>query len=426
MMKRTFDFRDLNSIYFSSFRHKAEHPHSLAVCLLLFLCRWGRSFSRTFLIPKTKRILLVAPTLNNQRAVRSVREYLSSYTYWDHIRLPEVAVIGQSLLHLPSFLRFYRSCDEDDRRLVRQFYDSFMSTPGLCIVSERFFRRNPQLNVVLFANDHIIQSRCLIETARAHGVRTVYVQHASVTPRFPKLRFDYSFLDGLESYEKYASAGEMSGRIFLSGSPRFDLVSQAKERCLHFQREHIGIALNEYDDYDKAYELCCFLSDKGFKLALRPHPHAEKDFGASRFEALGIYISRPSQEDSFYFLSHIVLMIANETSTHLDAAMMGVPSVLFNYSDKPTVDWYGYIRQGLVPVCRNEDELLAAVQHPPKISGNSLRYYHAAAGTPYEGKVGQLVAGFLEILSRKGDVDGYLGGYFCRTSAYYVYKNDNI
>ena len=53
------------------------------------------------------------------------------------------------------------------------------------------------------SNDHSPANRALLLVAKSKGIKTVYMQHASVSNLFPVLDFDYSFLDGVNAYNIY-------------------------------------------------------------------------------------------------------------------------------------------------------------------------------------------------------------------------------
>lgn len=58
---------------------------------------------------------------------------------------------------------------------------------------------------VITANDHNVPNRCMLAVAHHLGIKTVYLQHASVSNLFPALRVNYAFLDGqcaLDTYRK--------------------------------------------------------------------------------------------------------------------------------------------------------------------------------------------------------------------------------
>ena len=56
---------------------------------------------------------------------------------------------------------------------------------------------------VLTANDLNPSNRALLAIAHQLEIRTVYLQHASVTKIFPALRVTYAFLDGIWAMETY-------------------------------------------------------------------------------------------------------------------------------------------------------------------------------------------------------------------------------
>lgn len=55
-------------------------------------------------------------------------------------------------------------------------------------------RTSPEF--VITANEHNVLNRCMLAVAHHIGIKTVYLQHASVSNIFPALRVNYAFLDG--------------------------------------------------------------------------------------------------------------------------------------------------------------------------------------------------------------------------------------
>ena len=109
--------------------------------------------------------------------------------------LPYARCYLTSLRGLHLFQKLYSKSTKDDKLLMRQFFEDFMNTYGLYYTIDKILRENPQLKLIVLANDHITSCRCLIELAEKYGIKTLYVQHASITERFPPLHFSYSFLD---------------------------------------------------------------------------------------------------------------------------------------------------------------------------------------------------------------------------------------
>lgn len=404
------DIKRLNYISYSSFRMFVKNPHHLIVCYALFLAKClvfiilGIGKKRTL-----NEILFVAFTINNRKSIKTIIENMSnvSYSTWKNPRfdIPKGLIYLRSLKYFPLFQRFYNSSTYEDKRLIRTFYDSFMATCGYCEIYDKMLKNNPQLKLIIFANDHSIESRCLLDVAEKHGVKTLYVQHASITERFPPLHFTYSFLDGIESYAKYKSIGDIKGRIFLTGSPRFDELYKYKNGL---KTHDIGIALNSLDLCEKVMELCKYLQKHvSKKIIVRPHPSMGKLFDAPQFKNAGFEISDSTIESSFSFLSKVKYLVANESSIHLDAALMGVPSLLFNFSDGEVYDWYSYIKNGLIQLCDSYNDVIKVLKSHPLVPIKRVRFYNASIQTPIEGEVGSFIANFITKLITNSEAKAF-------------------
>lgn len=397
------DIKRLNYIRYTSFRPFVKNPYPLLICVIRFLLKAPyyaikrRKYKTdTFL----NEILFVVPTLNNLKSVRSIISSLPQEkcriwdNYWTNI--PYVKIYFHSILYLPLSLKLYFSSSKEDKELIRFYYLDFFTTCGIYTVLEGILKQNSQLKLMVFANDHLLINRCLIELAEKLCIKSLYVQHASITELFPPLRFDYSFLDGEESYQKYFKIGNMRGNIYITGSPRFDAFSNYKQVKKKYD---IGIALNELDSSAKVLELCNYL--KHFcssNIIVRPHVSmTTQQFDKNVFQNNNIDVSDPEKDLSYVFLSEVKIMIANESGIHLDAALMGVPSVLYNFSDNELLDYYGFINKGLIKKCGTYDELVKEIEvyshHPQKV----IRYYAASYKSPADGNVGKLIANFVKM-----------------------------
>lgn len=405
------DIKRLNYIYYSSHKLYVKSPHILLTCYCLLFIRFLQSL---FYINKFKNpsegILFFAPTLNNEKALNTIIYNTSSkYVLWDHNKWcrPWAKIYWNSIKSLLVFRNFYKSSSQEDRQLIRTFYKPFMITCGCYYTYEKMIAKNSNLKLIVFANDHSIENRCLMEIAERYNVKTVYVQHASITERFPPLHFSYSFLDGLDSYEKYKTIGDIKGVVFLTGSPRFDEISKYKDSAKSFD---LGIALNKLDCIKIVKEICTYLQDNGItQLIVRPHP-AMIYFNYKEFEEIGVSVSDSSKESSLVFLSKVKMLIANESSIHLDAAMMDVPSILYNFSDNSIIDWYSYIKMGLMPVCVKKEDMLSCIYADSPVPVDVVRYFNASYKTKYSGNIGKIIAEFIENLLN-GDEEIWLNSH---------------
>ncbi len=418
--------KDINYIYYSSYRDFVKSPHSLIVCYLFFFYRMLKSLIKwQFSYKELREILFVIPSINNKKSVRTIADNISSQycSEWGNfaVDIPQSEIFLRSVSHLRLFHKLYRKSSDEDKRLIRQFFMQFMTTSGMYYTLKRILNANPQLKMIVLANDHVVISRCLIALATEMNIKTLYVQHASVTERFPPLHFSYSFLDGMESYEKYKTIGDIRGKVFLSGSPRFDELYKYKNATKVFD---VGIALNEFDSCDMVMELCKYLQlNISKRIAVRPHPRMGKLFNSQLFKDAGIEISDSTKESSFSFLSKVKFLIANESSIHLDSALIGVPSLLYNFSKEEVKDWYSYIKNGLITVCSTYDEVSNAIRNQHDCLQDKVRYYNAAYNTPYEGQVGKLVADFIKNDVLADNRQDYIKTIMKETDGKYIFIN---
>lgn len=416
------DIMKLNAVKFSSCRDLVHSPHVLAHCYCSFLFHFLYRMVRfKWKLPDYKELLFVAPSLNNKKSLEPICINFpkDSYTMLDDFgkQLPFSKIYFFSMFHLIDFHRMYRSLSQQDKLLVRYFFYDFVLAYGTYVVINQLLRKK-RVKVIVFANDHIMVNRCFIELAALYKIKTLYTQHASVTESFPSLLFSYSFLDGLDSYNKYKLCGNIAGKVLLSGSPRFDIISKLRKDS----GEAIGIAVNELDSIDILKELCAYLSDNlNEKIIIRLHPSMERMSVWNDFTQAGYGISYPTKENSFEFVAKIRLLVANESGIHLDSNLMKTPSVLYNFSTNPVMDWYSYVKNGLMPICFTKEDLLKYIQNGGKINAEKIRYYNAAFATPYEGKVGTVISGFIKCMLRDTEMSSINGIFGFHENGYYCY-----
>lgn len=397
------DVIDINRIIFIS----NEKQPSLFKQLCIHL---GQLFYYTFVIhfkykplpSKYKGILFFGVSLNNQRSLDPIVEHLNPeeflYLKSHNKDVNKRRALWLSLPYLRPLLKIYRKSDDKTKKLVKKYFTRLWITYGYYQLAQEYLQHY-QVKVLALSSDQGEFHRCLLLRAKELEVKSIYVQHASVAKGFPKLISSYSFLDGQESLEKYLYAGEPESEVFLSGGARFDPVFQ-KYQAKHTEKvETIGIAINMLDDFERVKSLCENLLTRDYRLILRPHPR----YGALDTDWLsnkGIGFSDPKAETSFDFINKIDLMVSNESSIHLDAAMMRCPTVVFNFSTHPVLDYYSYIKKGLTTLAEDEQQLFKMLEQPKELlpSIEILQYYNASIGTPSESSVGQTIAEFIHQL----------------------------
>ena len=410
---KVIDIVGINQIYFQlgvEYKNKIGHPISKIIGrsyiygMMSFFYLFAKSLfccRKTLIKPNDiVTTLYFGQTVNNYRALEKIFSKDKNHPFF-LCKKEDFPIWKQFYYSVGSFHsthKLIKSLSYEEKEVVKANYLTILCTPGIYrLVEEIVCLYNPK--VVVMANDHSTYNRCMIDICKKLSIKTVYVQHASVTNKFPSLRFDYSFLDGLESLEKYEAQGLSQGKVFLSGGVRFDGISRKKEN-MHIHK--IGIALNEFDDKEKATKIISYLLTHGdVSIVVRPHPaRAGKSF-EDWCVKLHVKYSDSKNEPSFDFLYNIDVLLANDSSIHLDAAIVGCPSLVYNFSSDATQDYYGFIKHGLVREI-NDEHINEIYKHTKAASLDVVRYYHASVGTAYEGQVGTLV---LDLISNILGVD---------------------
>ena len=384
-----------------------EKQPSLFKQICIFI---GQLFYYTFIVHfkykslpiNYKGLLFFGVSLNNRRSLEPIINNIEKDTYLylnNHITdVHKRRAWWHSIPYLSTLIKLYKKSDKEDKALILKYFTRLLTTYGLYEIAGEMLDKY-KVKVLVLANDHNDINRCLIFNALEKGIKTVYVQHASVKKGFPRLDFAYSFLDGKESLEKYFYAGRPKGEVYLSGGVRFDfLYDKIVKR--NYDVKKVGVAINMLDDFDKVKKLCLFLKNNNYNdLILRPHPRYQH-LNTEWLIKNNIAISNPKEESSFDFISKIDFMISNESAIHLDASIMYCPTVLFNISNNIILDDYNFVKNNLVKLANTEDELLKFIKNPREVmpTKETLQYYNASSNTHLEGKLGSTIARFLELL----------------------------
>ena len=420
MNQRGFDFKGIGHIHFTMTLPENVRVPSLLKCLMQYFIH---TFYHLVLhpfnsFPLESEILFVSQSINNQRTLCPITEYLATGK-WRVISIcdfPSSLIYRYSLASLWQFISFYRGCSKEEQRRIRRVFHDFALAAGMYKVDELYLARCKNLRTIVVANDHTIPVRCLIEAARRKTIPVVYTQHAPVTDRFPPLHFAYSFLDGMESYEKYRNIGDIKGKVILLGSPRFDEVMSKKRILRKKSGNAVGIGMGHSDSIGNTIQLCVFIKEKTHKnVIVRPHPRSMQSFDKELFLRHGISISDSRIESSYVFFTKIEVLIANKSGIHLDAAIFGIPSVVFNLSNMPIRDWYGFISKGLISIANTYDEVIGFIQSKRIVSEEVVQYYYAAFNTPFDGRIAETIASFLRFSHTEVGANNYLRSQFEET-----------
>ncbi|WP_297089112.1 hypothetical protein [uncultured Draconibacterium sp.] len=260
-----------------------------------------------------------------------------------------------------------------------------------------------QPRLIVFANDHRFDQRALLQAAKKIGIATVYIQHASISEKFPPLKFDLSLLEGEDTLRKYKRIGPIEGSVKLVGMPKFDPYFSKRNRNRVVR--NIGISMSLVDDLERISKLVAQLNAAFPEMSIhfRPHPAERRNIDdivkITKF-------SNSKQEGIFDYLGKIDFQIASASSVHLEATLLNIPSVFFVCSDQFKKDNYGYVENGLIP--KYEDELtlmdyIGSIKDQKPDVYMRAKGYNAVLGTENEGQSKELVVKYINELLQKAD-----------------------
>ncbi|QMU28984.1 glycosyltransferase family protein [Adhaeribacter radiodurans] len=317
-------------------------------------------------------------------------------------RLPTRFKIFYYYKFIPLLLGLYQL---KGKRALR-FFDLIYTAVGYYELSLKYLQKYRPI-AIIFANDHNTDPRALLIAAKEVGIPTIYLQHASVSTNFPPLSFDLSLLEGQDSLDKYRACGPVLGEVKLIGMPKADKYLANKNSSTTI--ESIGVCANIIDETDRIKELLTRLvqefPDK--KISFRPHPSDRRNFNFINQISPGIQFSNAKVEPAFDFLQKQDVIIAADSSIHLEAVMLNILSIYYRLEKSNFVDdYYGYVRHQLVEKAADLNDLTFLISsyelNRPQVSGRA-KYYNAVMGTELEGRSHELALRYIkEYLLKSG------------------------
>ncbi|MDD1782450.1 hypothetical protein LRP49_14860 [Enterovibrio sp. ZSDZ35] len=258
---------------------------------------------------------------------------------------------------------------------------------------------NGCIDNILTSNDHNVSNRAFLMVAKKHSIKTMYVQHASVSTYFPELEFDYAFLDGYHSLMIYESISNRKSThkttVFLTGQKKLLPRIQNKPNILS-----VGLALNNLDNIHLVKKIIDDCISKNIFVRVRLHPSQfynyrrfiERIYGGSAL----VCITNPSTESIHDFFSSVSFVIASNTGIHLEAALLGIFSCYFNLSNSCDYnDYYGFVKNGLCPSVGSVSEALILFKSK-NMNGDekklAIRNYSSTFSTSWQGYESELLA----------------------------------
>lgn len=290
------------------------------------------------------------------------------------------------------------------RRYLDQFFWSYVHLPYFLDVLSKVRPR-----FVVMSNDHGVANRALRLAAESLGIRTVYLQHGAVSGVFPRMNYDIAFLDGMVSAEVYSSCrhnppangASDRTRAYLSGQKkRFPIGRVGRTSSLV-----VGVGVNPLDHFGEVTELVGVVASLGMHCVVRCHPAQSARFvsdlaAATAHHGASVDISDAKVDPLDGFLARCHILVAANTSLHLEAALAGIPSFYLEFGPTGSPDYYGFVARGVArrmpgDWMRMDREAWANLAEVPQGRAEALVAFSESHGTVWEGREGDLVAGTL-------------------------------
>lgn len=285
--------------------------------------------------------------------------------------------------------------------------DQYWLVYGYYLITSIWIQKGKPTALV-FSNDHNALPCAMMKAGKDENIPTIYIQHSSVTEKFPPLDFSYAFLDGMDALHKYDQAGKSTTQIFLVGMAKADKLF--KHINTNLKVSTVGVCINSLDPFIRVEQLLYSLREKYPRktLVIRPHPSdRRKNFWEKVSKNYALILSNPMEKTVLDFLKLVDVAIAGDSGILLEAAIMNVYPIYYDFRDEH-IDHYGFEKNGLVERVNSERPLIEKLDslmvNKPNVQSKT-RYYCATIGTKYEGSSGKLTALLLEQISRVGSID---------------------
>lgn len=313
--------------------------------------------------------------------------------------LPDAYLKSEYLKYSSKMLGWFYVFKGRDREVFRSRYYNFYRRLGQYnYYRDAFNGSKGTVKAYTASNDHSGLSQVGFVAARKAGIPTIYIQHASVSEKFPPLSADIAFLDGVDAKEKYLAAGPTSTEIHLVGSLKYD--PYLKRREIDETKELVGVCIGMvYHNVNENFKLCEALEEAGTPFCLRFHPLMDEAV-QKRFADRGWEIS-PTEEKAPDFILRCGSIVSGDSNILLEAIILKRQPIYFA-STGMSVDYYGFVSQEICKkACLNFKEVIAQLREKFDLAYHrqKARRYHDTLGTENEGKSTDLVLDLIQRLS---------------------------
>lgn len=201
------------------------------------------------------------------------------------------------------------------------------------ILSEKTINKK----LVIVANDHSVYNNYVIAYCKKNDIRTMYIQHAPVTNKFPPLRCDYNILFSNQSKDIYKKISNSNSKFIVYSDLRLINFYRLKSNNNN-NKNSILICTNEFDSILNVEKFVKFFLKKNYKITIRKHPADRRSWKINKSNLSSFSLI----ED---FKNHKIIL-CNETALILEAIV--ARKLVYKCKFSEFTDHYGYIKDGLV------------------------------------------------------------------------------
>ena len=364
-------------------------------------------------IPIDASLFIVTSQNQRDSITPLVNELNNSILLGPYGKYPDTSIQFQayvfSFVCFPFVLSKYLRSKDLQRLSYQYVFDQYWLSYGL-FIAWRLWMRQKKPRVIVLSNDHNMEQRIIIRCAKSENIPVVYIQHASVSDEFPPLSMDFALLEGYDALRIYDQAGQSQTIVFLTGMAKADQYFANLNQKPYVAA--IGICSNLFDPIQRVKELCKALRSAlpDFRLVLRPHPgDKRKQRWMEIAIEYGMIFSDPKLEAAFTFLQGVDLIFAGNSNIHLEAALLNVYSIYYDYAKDRRLEKYTFVKTGLCEYIDDPNQALSRVKEL-RVYKPDNRYkaksYCVTIGTPFDGKSTFLAKSIIQHISDGRSPDG--------------------
>ena len=328
--------------------------------VLYFKCKLSKFNSRVLLMSGTRNQFLALDKLNLSVKASHIkfgnqtnRLNNDSFEMWPYLI---------SIFFIP--LVIYKYFIEEDvfrKQMLLCRLDRFVFSYGLYIFYHLVLD-SKKVNIIFLSNDHSVWQRTMLRVCKTKGIKTAYVQHANVSKLFPKLIFDYAFLDGKYAEECYSNS---ECKIFLVGCLRFHKLKKNTKPT----DKKILVCFNKIDSEADIINCVKYFISKNYDFNVRLHP-TESRQSIIKFVNNSLSFSNVSSEKLEYVLSSHSYCFSGTSSIFLEASIFGLKCFSIR---RMFFDYYDFEKNNIVRVFGGLDDI--NIDEIPDIDHKSVGLY---------------------------------------------------